>query len=130
MDLAHHPKNADEKVTFLGLELKKDHNRLSYEMKYNAVGGFVMMRAEAVDMLSSAGGAAILESNWKNHEHMKKKGGLGVAPVILKTGDGIVDIVNITLPSQAGAKLAVGAKRHGLGRGMGAHIISAYVFFS
>lgn len=109
LDLAHHPDNADKTVIFLSVALKEGHARLSSEKKYYAVGGFDMTRDEATSMLSTAGGAAILESNWKSHEHMKKKGGLGVSPVILKTGD-VVDIVNITLPSHAGAKAAVASK--------------------
>jgi hypothetical protein len=62
-----------------------------------------MTRDEARDMLGPSGGAEILKSNLVNHDHMKKKGGLGVAPLILEA-HGLVDIVNIPLPSREGAR--------------------------
>lgn len=54
------------------------------------------------------GGGKILDANLANHEHMKKKGGLGVSPLILRAHD-LVDIINIPLPSQEGARKAQAA---------------------
>ena len=64
-----------------------------------------MTRDEARDMLGPSGGTEVLQSNLANHEHMKKKGGLGVAPLVLEA-HGLVDIVNIPLPSREGARKA------------------------
>lgn len=90
---------------FLQVELKPDHAKLQADQKYRPVGGFDMTRDEARDMLGPSGGTEVLQSNLANHEHMKKKGGLGVAPLVLEA-HGLVDIVNIPLPSREGARKA------------------------
>ncbi|KAF7966393.1 hypothetical protein HWV62_38869 [Athelia sp. TMB] len=109
LELASHPENADTKLIFLMVQLKPNHANLPSDQKYRATGGFVVSRDEAKAMLSPYGGDAGLEANWTNHEYMKKKGGLGVAAVILKAGE-VLDMVNVPLPSHAGAKAATAAK--------------------
>lgn len=108
LDLGNIPSNADTKILFVQLELKSDHANLQADQKYRVVGGFDMTKDEAHDMLAPSGGAGILQSNAASHEHMKKKGGLGVSPLILEA-QGLVDIVNIPLPSREGAKKAQGS---------------------
>lgn len=105
LDLGNTPKNADRKIVFLQVELKPDHANLRPDNKYCAIGGFDMTRDEANDMLAASGGGAILQANLASHEQMKKKGSLGVAPIVLQA-NGLVDIVNILLPSPAAAKTA------------------------
>ena len=95
-------------MVFLQVELKPDHTKLPPNQKYHLVGGFDMTRDEARDMLAPSGGSRILESHLASHEHMKKKGGLGVAPLILEA-QGLVDVLNIPLPSSKGAKEAQAA---------------------
>jgi len=108
LDLGNTPANADNKMVFLQVELKPDHAKLPPNQKYHPVGGFDMTRDEARDMLAPSGGSRILESHLASHEHMKKKGGLGVAPLILEA-QGLVDVLNIPLPSSKGAKEAQAA---------------------
>lgn len=111
LQLASTPTNADDKVVFLKVELKPGHAELQRDQKYQPVGGFEMTRAEARDMLGPGGGN-ILDSNLASHEHMKKKGGLGVSPLIIEA-HGVVDIVGISLPSHEGAKKAQAAVNWG-----------------
>lgn len=105
LKLADTPTNADKELVFLNIEPKLNHARLQASEKYRPVGGIVMTRDEARDMLAPYGGASILDTNLANHQNMKKKGGLGVSPLILEV-HGIVDVVNIALPSHDGAKKA------------------------
>ncbi|KIM78893.1 hypothetical protein PILCRDRAFT_75064 [Piloderma croceum F 1598] len=114
LDLGNTPSNADTKILFFQVELKPDHAQLQSGQKYHPVDGFDMTRDEARDMLGPSGGTEILKSNLVNHDHMKKKGGLGVTPLILEA-HGLVDIVNIPLPR--GSKES--ASIHGLGPKLG-----------
>lgn len=54
------------------MELKPNHAKLQSSDKYRAIGGFDMTRAEAREMLTASGGAAVLDSSLASHEHMKK----------------------------------------------------------
>jgi hypothetical protein len=105
LDLANTPSNAETKVVFLKVELKPDHAKLQPNNIYRPVGGFDLTREEAREILSPSG-AIILDTGMASHEHMKKKGGLGVAQLILEA-HGLVDIISIALPSQEGAKKAL-----------------------
>lgn len=111
LDLADTPSNAETKVVFLKVELKSDHAKLPAIEIYRVVGGFDLTRRKACEILPP-GGAAVLDTGIASHEYIKKKGGLGVAQLILGA-HGFVDVISINLPSHEGAKKAIAAANWG-----------------
>jgi hypothetical protein len=104
LDLADTPSNAETKVVFLKVELKPDHAKLQPNNRYYPVGGFDLTRDEARGIFPPGSGT-ILDAGLASHEHMKKKGTLGVTQLLLEA-HGLVDIISIALPSLEGAKKA------------------------
>lgn len=90
--MLNNPSVVDHKLLFLEVELKPNHASLKPEQKYRVVGGFDLTMAEAQKML----GPAVLAAHAPSHEVMKKKGGLGVSPMII-AAKGVVDVVGIRL---------------------------------
>lgn len=98
LDLAHKPTNVDNEVLYVGCQLQFNHADLPPDRKYTIRGGFVMTMDETREVLQKNGGADILESGIAASNHMRKKGCLGVATMLLKAHD-IVDVVKVILPS-------------------------------
>ncbi|KIM40144.1 hypothetical protein M413DRAFT_446302 [Hebeloma cylindrosporum] len=103
LDLGRNPAALDDNLLFIEIRLKANHSDLPPKRQYEPVGGFTLTMAETREMLGNLGGGPLLDSLKDANAHMKKKGGLGVAAVLLQTNDN-VDMVKIVLPSPAVAK--------------------------
>lgn len=122
LDLGHNSAALDDNLLFIEIKLKANHSNLPPKRQYEPVGGFTLTMAETREMLGitpvflfymplpliqmfkgNLGGGPLLDSLKDANAHMKKKGGLGVAAVLLQAHD-IVDMVKIVLPSPAVAK--------------------------
>jgi hypothetical protein len=71
--------------------------------KFELIEGVIFTPEETLEMLG-AQGKMVLDNTKRQGEYMKAKGGIGMAPIIMKYG-GVVDIVNFILPKPEGAKL-------------------------
>ncbi|KDR75909.1 hypothetical protein GALMADRAFT_248699 [Galerina marginata CBS 339.88] len=103
LDLGHNPSALDNNVLFIEIGLKFGRKDLSANRRYEPVSGFTLTMKETREMLEKIGGKSVLDSLKDANEHMRKKGGLGVAAVILQAHD-VVDFVKILLPSPAATK--------------------------
>lgn len=104
LDLGNTPANADTKLLLIEFELKPNHAELPYQDKYFPVGGFDLTMDEARSMLGGMpNGIQLLEQSKENHEYMKKKGGLGIATLLLMAHK-MVDLTRVVLPSQETAR--------------------------
>lgn len=102
LDLGNKPSNADDRVIVLHVRIKPDHAELPPRHKFRPLSGHTLTFKQAGEKFEGA--YNVLLSNLSGHEKMKKKGGLGVAPLILIVPEGR-EFARITLPSQDGAKL-------------------------
>jgi len=66
---------------------------------------FQMVSISLTGVTGSVGGTSLLDNIKEANLHMQKKGGLGIATILVKVYD-IVDLVKIVLPSPTAAKLA------------------------
>ncbi|RDB16942.1 hypothetical protein Hypma_002611 [Hypsizygus marmoreus] len=105
LDLGHNPSNLDDGVLYIEVKLKVDHEKLPPHKKYEPVGGCTFTMEETRQMLGRRGAADVLKSAQEASNFMKQKGGLGVAIILMQAHDA-VDIVKVTLPSPAAAKLS------------------------
>ncbi|PPR07422.1 hypothetical protein CVT26_013738 [Gymnopilus dilepis] len=103
LDLGHNPAALDDNILFVEVKLKANHKELPPKRKYEPVAGFILTMSETREMLENLGGNAILDTFKTANEHMRTKGGLGVAVLMLKAHD-IVDLVKIILPSPSATK--------------------------
>ncbi|KAF8973285.1 hypothetical protein BDZ97DRAFT_674969 [Flammula alnicola] len=103
LDLGHNPGALEDGVLFIEARLKVDHKDLPLKRRYEPVGGFTLTMKETREMLGNLGGDPILDSLKVANEHMRKKGGLGVAALLLQAHN-MVDFVKIVLPAPAVAR--------------------------
>jgi hypothetical protein len=102
-DLANTPSNADKMAMLIDVKLKPDHELYPAERKFTLYQAFTSTMDEFEEMLRAGGGEAIIAGSKQQHQHMKNKGGLGVANIMVKWGD-ITDVVRVVLPGAAQAK--------------------------
>ncbi|KDQ57632.1 hypothetical protein JAAARDRAFT_58224 [Jaapia argillacea MUCL 33604] len=104
LDLAHAPSAVEDHCIMLRLEQKANASLLPPADKYEPTIGMVLTNDEAIDILNQIGdGKGVMESGKASHEHMKRKGGLGVATLLLEA-HGMIDVTRIVLPSLDGAR--------------------------
>lgn len=127
LDLGNKPLAIDDHVLFVEIKLKFEHANLPPNKKYEPVAGFIMSMEETTGLLSRLhfcldnskidnamffpgqnGGAEILDGVKAANLHMRQKGGLGVATILMKAHD-VVDVVKVLLPSPTAAKIAQAA---------------------
>lgn len=109
LDLGHNPTAATTNLIFIALTLKPDHATQPARAKYTVHNGFTLTDAEARDMLGAQGpqGLQMLENARQNSEFMRKKGGLGLARLLLMEEEKkMVDFTTIVLPSKENARMA------------------------
>jgi hypothetical protein len=97
LDLGNTPSRLDDHVIFIEVKLKLNHAELPQNRKYEPVNGFIMSTEETEELLGLSG-VEILENAKAANLHMRSKGSVGVATLIMKAHD-IIDVVKIALSS-------------------------------
>ncbi|EAU91652.2 hypothetical protein CC1G_09334 [Coprinopsis cinerea okayama7 len=103
LDLGKNPKNYDKSMLLVEVRPRKDHAKLSVNRKYELAAGCILTMEEVRGMLGPSG-EPMLDSLKEESKFMQKKGGIGMAAIILEMG-GIVDLVKVILPKPDGAAL-------------------------
>jgi len=114
LDLGHNPTTLDSNLLFIEIRQKFNHSDLPPKSQYEPVSGFTLTMAEMPGIIlfhplltqmlqGKLGGDPLLDSLKEANTHMKKKGCLRIAAVLLQAHN-IVDMVKIASPSPAAAR--------------------------
>ncbi|TFK20961.1 hypothetical protein FA15DRAFT_100458 [Coprinopsis marcescibilis] len=102
LNLGKDPNNLSNGIVLVQVEPKPNQKDLPPKRQFTIVGGHTFTMEEAYIMLAAQGGKPILDSCKRESEHMRKKGGIGLSPVLMMMGD-VCDIVKVILPKPADA---------------------------